>query len=225
MAETPEFKILRERVEKVEIIISALNDENEKLRAVLETTVKAAPNTPPESGFSLNLSFTGKTITQGQVTFRTPNAEEWRLAFDQFAAMIKERGWEFAAKAEKPPERVTEQATPANGYTPPPVANTANALPVAANALPVAVTPQAQQTTAIFPAATMTATVTDGKTYWKVKGGRFGKWGVTIWTETLDASGFAHLDPLKSYDLSADGWKAEYVEKDGKPDKVIRLFR
>ena len=173
-----------------------------------EAALKAACP-PPESGLSLNVSFTGKVINSGQVTFRTPNVQDWRTAFDEFAAMVKERDWHFAPAPEKPPERSRSEPVKTNGEK---------------TIAPVATQLQAQtQTTHTFPAGTLSATITDGKTYWKVKGGRFGKWGVTIWPEILDAAGFDALDPGTPYNLS--GWTAEYVEKDGKPDKVVRLYK
>jgi len=78
-----------------------------------------------------------------------------------------------------------------------------------------------------FEAVELVGSSTGGKNYWKVKGGRFTKFGVTIWPEALKAAGFAvdKLDVSKTYRL--DGYVAYYIttEKDGKvvPDKVIAL--
>jgi len=198
-------KTLQEQLEAVSLELDmARLDARE---AALKAAMSLSNGPPPESGFSLNCSFVGRTITAGQVTFRTPNASDWRIAFEEFAAMVKERGWQFAPAPEKTPERRPEPAQ-TNGDKP--------AVP------PIATQPQTQ-TTKTFPASSLTATIADGKTYWKIKGGRFEKWGVTIWPETLDAAGFAALDAAKPYNLG--GWTAEYVEKEGKPDKVVRLYR
>lgn len=63
---------------------------------------------------------------------------------------------------------------------------------------------------------------------WVVKGGKFIKYGVTCWPETLEAAGIAEkLDPLK--DNKPKGrWVAHYNERqndEGKwvPDKVVSL--
>ena len=63
---------------------------------------------------------------------------------------------------------------------------------------------------------------------WVVKGGKFKKFGVTCWPETLEAAGVAEkLDPLKDNKPKGD-WIAHYTERqndEGKwvPDKVTRL--
>ena len=184
----------------------------QRAAAEREATLKAACP-PPESEFSLNLQFVGKVITGGQVTFRQTHAADWRIAFDEFAAMVKERDWKFAPAPEKPPERAK-----AAGEQIPENSDKSAAPPIKAYDAA-----ETKAKTATFPASSLAATITDGKTYWKVKGGRFGKWGVTIWPETLDAAGFGALDPIRPYDLS--GWTAEYIEKEGKPDKVVRLYK
>lgn len=70
---------------------TAAREQAEKIRA-------ACP--PPEAGFSLNAQFgAGKVITGGQITFRTVNAQDWRMAFDEFESLAKERGWKFAPAA------------------------------------------------------------------------------------------------------------------------------
>ena len=76
-----------------------------------------------------------------------------------------------------------------------------------------------------FPAEQMMAMVNDGKAYWKVKGGKFQKFGVTIWPETLLASGFDpdEMNPLKPIDLS--GYTAQYLVEEGKAKKVVKLIK
>lgn len=63
---------------------------------------------------------------------------------------------------------------------------------------------------------------------WVVKGGKFKKFGVTCWPETLQAAGIADkMDPLKE-NKPKGNWLAHYVERqndEGKwvPDKVVAL--
>lgn len=75
-----------------------------------------------------------------------------------------------------------------------------------------------------FRAKTMEATINGGKAYWKVKGGKFDKFGITIWPEVLEDAGFnlEELDPMKVYQL--DAYVAAYtLKEDGKPDKIVKL--
>lgn len=78
-----------------------------------------------------------------------------------------------------------------------------------------------------FEAKTLSGSMNDGKTYWKVKGtGKFGKFGVTIWKEALEEAGFGFdsLNPATIYDLT--GWTAHYENnEEGKPKKVTRLSK
>ena len=79
-----------------------------------------------------------------------------------------------------------------------------------------------------FPAEDLTASMHEGKLYWKIKGGRFQKYGVTVWPEVLEAAGWVleelEKNPLEKRNLS--GWVAHYVLNDkGNPDKVVELTR
>lgn len=105
------------------------------------------------------------------------------------------------------------------------LSGTARELPAPASG---GLAPNSQPLTAAltFEAKLLTATVNDGKAYWKVRGGRFEKFGVTVWPETLEKAGFFvnELNVMESYNLS--GWVATYTTKDGdKPDKVIGLAK
>lgn len=72
-----------------------------------------------------------------------------------------------------------------------------------------------------FPAEQLVGSITDGKPSWKVKGGRFTQFGVTIWPEALQEAGMS-VEPGQAYSLA--GYTAWYVSKpDGKPQKVVRL--
>ncbi len=65
---------------------------------------------------------------------------------------------------------------------------------------------------------------------WVVKGGKFKKFGVTCWPETLEAAGIAEkLDPLKE-NKPKGHWVAKYSERQNEegrwvPDKVVRLVK
>lgn len=75
-----------------------------------------------------------------------------------------------------------------------------------------------------FPGKLLACTVTDGKAFWKVKGGRFERYGVAVYPEVLGPAGFKNLDPLTTYDLN--GWTAQYaLKEDGKPSKVTKLYK
>lgn len=78
-----------------------------------------------------------------------------------------------------------------------------------------------------FPATTLLAgSIKNGKVFWKIKGGRWEKWGVTVYPEILAAAGFdvEGLDASKEYSLN--GFTAYFLAKaDGTPIKVTRLER
>jgi hypothetical protein len=65
---------------------------------------------------------------------------------------------------------------------------------------------------------------------WVVKGGKFKKFGVTCWPETLEAAGIAEkMDPLKE-NKPKGNWVAKYSERqndEGKwvPEKVVGLVK
>ena len=69
----------------------------------------------------------------------------------------------------------------------------------------------------------LVATVNQGKTYWKCRGGQFSKFGITVWPEVLEAANIKNLDSLKIYAMN--GWHAEYILKDGKAEKVTKLTK
>lgn len=100
------------------------------------------------------------------------------------------------------------------GYTPAPASATA----------PAPAAQPAPSTPASFLVDSITATVADGKAYWRVKGGEFQKWGVIVYEEVLKAAGLDNLNPLTPF--TEPGLVAHYVRKDdGKPKKVVRLER
>lgn len=77
-----------------------------------------------------------------------------------------------------------------------------------------------------FQADNMVGSITEGQQYWKVKGGKFSKYGVTVWPEVLEAAGF-DVDALNiGQRYSLQGFTAYYVlNSEGKPHKVTELVR
>jgi hypothetical protein len=68
--------------------------------------------------------------------------------------------------------------------------------------------------------------IEDGHHYYKVMGGKFSKYGCTVWPEVLEAAGLKIDHATGQMNASVNGWTAEYVEfeKDGnKRTKVTRL--
>lgn len=73
-----------------------------------------------------------------------------------------------------------------------------------------------------YDAETISVSVNDGKTSFRIKGGIFKQYGVICWPETLAAAGFDPDHPPK--DLS--GYKAYYINNEnGKPKKVVALVK
>lgn len=75
----------------------------------------------------------------------------------------------------------------------------------------------------------LSGSVNNGRTYWKIKGGKFTRYGVPIWPEVLIAaigqSKFEALDPRHEYDLQ--NYRCEYTMRpDGKnPDKITKMTK
>ena len=78
-----------------------------------------------------------------------------------------------------------------------------------------------------FAAEYMDCTISKGREIWKVHGGPFKKYGVTVWPEVWRELGWdvkainANGVP-QTYRL--DGYVAQYLEVDAKPKKVTRLI-
>jgi hypothetical protein len=151
-------------------------------------------------------------------------------------AAYKGLDWQFTVRADTLRElmaRVGWLAGYLNSqHTKPAVQPTAQPQPPAqgASVPPTTQMPQAQVTqeqgTLTFAADTLTALVNEGKAYWKVKGGKFQKFGVTVWPEVLAEAGWSveELSPMKIYSLA--GYTATYVLNDkGKPEKVTSLTK
>ena len=66
-------------------------------------------------------------------------------------------------------------------------------------------------------------TLTNGKKYYRVKGGMWMKYGVTVWDEVLVQAGIP-VGKLEGKEYDLKGYKATFIRKaDGKPDKVTKL--
>jgi hypothetical protein len=78
-----------------------------------------------------------------------------------------------------------------------------------------------------FEAVELVGEMKSGKPYWKVKGGKYTRFGVTIWPEVLEAAEIKpdKLDVAKTYKL--DGFTAYYElnEETGNPQKVVNLAK
>ena len=76
-----------------------------------------------------------------------------------------------------------------------------------------------------FEAERLVGSTTGDKVYWKVQGGKFSQYGVTIWPEVLEAAGFAaDQDPTQEYNL--EGYTAYYTLNDKqKPNKIVNLAK
>ena len=170
-----------------------------------------------------SLNFFGITRKGWNVQFTLRDDDEAAL-MDRFAA--------FVLKLEEShvvPKPVGQQAT-----TPP--QNAQNGSGGAQSAPPTVSTPPAAAAhpdgPLTFQAVDMVGSTSQGKTYWKVRGGQFTKFGVTIWPETLKVAGFDMdaLDPAEVYDLT--GYKAFYILNAEKstpekevPEKVVALTK
>jgi len=176
---------------------------------------QAAPQAV-EMGFSLNFKLDGKAVRDLQITLRAPSHAGADEVMAHFKAMFEAHGWHFpeppapAPKREATPTSAADMAeATGKGVIPPSVKPQA------------AVAPQGEQS---FAAATLVGSVTAGKSYWKVLGGQFTKFGVTVWPEVLQASGFDLNGLVAGSTYSLEGRTAFYTLKaDGKPEKVTRI--
>lgn len=77
--------------------------------------------------------------------------------------------------------------------------------------------------TLTFKPEILVASVTEGKVYWKVKGGHWSKYGVSIWPEVLDAAQLTDLDPTQQYSLTHFKTAVYINNEKGQPSKVLQL--
>ena len=75
----------------------------------------------------------------------------------------------------------------------------------------------------VFDTEFLVVTISNSKKYFKVKGGPWSKYGVTIWDEVLVSAGIP-VGKLEAKEYDLKGYKATIVRKaDGKPEKVVKL--
>jgi hypothetical protein len=77
-----------------------------------------------------------------------------------------------------------------------------------------------------FVAEKLSVKMEDGKYFYKVMGGQFSQWGISVWPEVLLNCKVNITDPANPPLIA--GWTAEYTEtqKDGKTRrKVTRLLQ
>lgn len=171
---------------------------------------------PPEAVYSFSTNALSRDGLPGTWTIRARVGEAGASFYartDNFVQSLIKHGWQVP---QRPPQT---QSAPASVAAPAPT-NGAHVAPPQAVA-PSAANGESGQT---FPCKYLLANVEGGKSYWKIKGGRFEKFGVTVYPEVLTAAGFATLDPLMQYDLT--GYVATYaLKEDGKPAKVTALAK
>jgi hypothetical protein len=176
----------------------------------------------------------GEAVLSATAKFQDENGADW--LFTMRAGVTGKMAVDFAKNLSAFSAWMVEHGyTPeGNGYSRShsAVAPSAQSLPSTSSA-PLPVQSDAQPlhpaNSLSFAAETLTGSVNKGKIYWKIRGGPFSKFGVTVWPEVLQSAGIepSTLDPMQEYKLN--GYNAMYqtVIKDGKenPEKVVALQR
>jgi hypothetical protein len=73
-----------------------------------------------------------------------------------------------------------------------------------------------------FTASKLSVSVTDGKISFKVMGGQFEKWGVTVYDEVMKAAGLSY-DPNKPDNIpNISGWRVDWIEYQAKNGKMYK---
>lgn len=205
---------LRELYKKVsngdKELIAGIAKEVEAMQAELTSLEQAAGDMPlPEAPASAAVKIVEQaTQLEWLFTIRSHNPLDLLRTLPEVGRQINEAGFVAmdAYVDQRRAERGETKSQPAAPSLPP------------VKPAPVAHAPQSLS----FNCTSLGATVNDGKAYWKVKGGKFEKFGVTVWPEVLEAAGFIDLDPMQTYSLT--GYVATYSAKDdGKPDKVTAI--
>lgn len=181
-------------------------------KAMIKDLEKKLAQVPtPEAVYSFSTVALSKDGLSATWTIRARHGEDGKSFYhrvDHFVQYAIGNGWNV-------PSKIVAQQTQLPTQ---PQANTPPTKSVDA--------PKAGDEVETFKAQSMSATVNAGKTYWKVIGGKYSKYGLTIWKEALEEAGFAFdkLDPMTTYDLSAftaHVWKDET----GKATKVFKLTK
>lgn len=83
----------------------------------------------------------------------------------------------------------------------------------------------AEQEAFTFVTEKLDCTITKGKKYFKVKGGKYNKFGVTVWPEVLASVGISEAK-LEAKEYNMPGYTATYiVNADDQPVKVTKLVQ
>jgi len=146
-----------------------------------------------------------------QFTLRDIDEDALMIRFARFVGILEKYQVTPKPVGQQPQASLPQPSAP---QTP---ANAPNTPPTAA---------QAQASTESFDAAILCGSINGSKTYWKVKGGRFSKFGVAVWPEVLKSAGYDTdaLDPRQEYNIQ--GFVAHYItDEEGKATKVTRLER
>ena len=171
------------------------------------------PVIPGEAPASLNFFGITKAGWNVQFTLRDNDEDALMTRFARFVGIL--------AQYQVQPKAVGQQpAAPSQPSAPPPPAGNPPATP------PPAAT-QAQNTSGLsFQCETLSATVDGPKTYWKIKGGRFSKFGINVWPEVLKPAGYDTDAMDVRQPVNMQGWTAYYaVDEKEKPTKVTQLVR
>lgn len=196
---------------------SDLESEVERLRQVNRNLQKAVEETPlPEAGASVNIKVADpRTRIVAQFTFRGHDPDTLIDQYFAYAQRLFDRGlvsedeYIDQRRGERSPAPVSQ---PAAAHLPP-VAGSATVPPVGGELS--------------FEAASLEGERKKGKDYWKVKGGKFQRHGVTIWPEVLQAAGFQAEAMTTDEVYSLAGYTAFYAmnEEGTNPQKVTRLVK
>jgi len=178
------------------------------------------PFEPPvfagEAPASLNFFGITKAGWNVQFTLRDNDEDALMTRFARFVGILAQYQVQPKAVGQQP---IQISGSPQPSAPQPPASNPP--------ATPPPSTTQAASNSALsFHADTLAATLADGKTYWKIKGGRFSKWGINVWPEVLKSAGY-DTDTLDvRQPVNMQGWTAYYTEdENGKPTKVTQLVR
>jgi hypothetical protein len=165
---------------------------------------------PAEAGFSTNLFLIHPAMGRVQFTFRGATSQDWGIVLgdlDRFLHYMREKGWIFDGKS----AGAAPEVIPTQEPTRQPIDDSGSDLPEIKS----------------FYADSLSVSMNNGKYYYKVIGGVFKQYGVTVWPEVLTAAGLNVSEGQPVPNIA--GWKAEYIEEPGKEPgkkrmKVTRLL-
>jgi hypothetical protein len=173
--------------------------------------VRFASDQPSEAGFSTNLFLNHSKMGRVQFTFRGRTSQDWGATLedlDRFLHYMSGKGWTFDGKPQDAHEIIPAQTQEPIHQ---PIDDGGNAMPEVKS----------------FIADKLSVSMNNGKYYYKVIGGVFKQYGVTVWPEILVLAGLNVSEGQPVPNIA--GWRAEYIEEDGKEPgkkrmKVTRLL-